>query len=449
MPMPAAQDLYIDHLARVCAMTTEALRVCADAGSVFDGIVLHSGSSQSYHAQDREIAFQPLPHFTRFAPVPAPDHFVVYRPATPPTLVRVVPRDFWYEPIGEPDAVWQAVLHASVVESLEQARAALGDVRGCAYVGDCPAFAESMGIPRPDVEPAALMSALDWYRAEKTPYEIASIREAAGIAAAGHRAARAQAEAKASERAIHAAYLEATGLLEMQTPYTNIIAWDDRAAILHYQSKRREAPQPGHVFLIDAGASARGYASDITRTYCYAGVHPAFPAILRAMHDLQRELVSGMRPGVSFLALHAAAVLGVCRILREVGVLRVEAAEAVAREVSHAFFPHGLGHHLGLQVHDVGGHLQSPHGERRAPPPHWPALRTTRDLAPGHVVTIEPGLYFTPLLLEELRASRHAECVAWELVDQLRPCGGIRIEDDVLVTADGPEDLTRPLVPAE
>jgi Xaa-Pro dipeptidase len=441
-------NLFANHLERVCEAATEALRLSADAGEVFDGLIVHSGSTHFYHAQDREVEFQPLPHFMRFAPVPAADQFVVYRPGSRPTLIRVVRRDFWYAPAADGNGFWNAALQASVIDSLENLRPALGNVRRHAYLGDHPALAESLGLERSAIEPPALMSALDWFRAEKTPYEVESIRAAARMAAGGHAASRRLAEGGASEREIHAAYLEHSGLLEHETPYTNIVAWDDHAGILHYQGKRRDRPRPGRVFLLDAGASVRGYASDITRTYALPGAHPVFAQLLQHMHALQRQLVAGVGPGVDFVALHEAAVRGVCGILREAGILRVEPAAAIERGVFHAFFPHGLGHHLGLQVHDVGGHLQSPRGERRAPPPHHPWLRTTRVLAPGHVVTIEPGLYFIPMLLRDLRASAHAECVSWALVDQLVSCGGIRIEDDILVTPTGREDLSRPFVPA-
>jgi Xaa-Pro dipeptidase len=102
---------------------------------------------------------------------------------------------------------------------------------------------------------------------------------------------------------------------------------------------------------------------------------------------------------------------------------------------------------LGLQVHDVGGRQVSPRGDRREPPASSPALRTTRDLEPGHVVTIEPGLYFIPMLLEPFRSGAAAAAFDWPLIDALAPCGGIRIEDDILVTDGGREDLTRPVVP--
>jgi Xaa-Pro dipeptidase len=252
---------------------------------------------------------------------------------------------------------------------------------------------------------------------------------------------------RASERQLHATFLDAAGILESESPYTNIIAWDDRAAILHYQTKRTTPPAPGAVLLIDAGCTHYGYSSDVTRTYIRNGAHPAFKAALDQMETMQRRLVERTRPGQSYIELHDATHRDIAVILKEIGILQVSAGEAYERGLTRPFFPHGLGHHLGIQVHDVGGRQVTAGGERRDPPAHYPFLRTTRDLAAGHVVTIEPGLYFIPMLLEPFRSGRDAAAFDWGLVDALVPYGGIRIEDDILVTDAGPEDLTRPLIP--
>jgi len=111
--------------------------------------------------------------------------------------------------------------------------------------------------------------------------------------------------------------------------------------------------------------------------------------------------------------------------------------------VTATFFPHGLGHYLGLQVHDVGGFQADERGGVVARPPGHPYLRLTRTLDAGHVVTIEPGLYFIDLLLAALRQKPQARDVNWAKVEAFRPYGGIRIEDDVACTGDAPENLTR------
>lgn len=439
--------LFATHIESATRDAEKALALAREAGNAFDGIVFHAGTQAYYHADDRTIDFRPTPHFARFAPVPGPDHLLLVRPGTPPLLALVVPEDFWYEVPAEPRHPYAEILHVVQGATPEAARAALGNVSRCAYVGGDPAVAKALGIAPDAIEPRALLAALDWGRGIKTPYEVACIREAARVAALGHRAVRRGAVAQHSERQLHAMYLEAAEILETDTPYTNIIAWDDRAATLHYQTKRTAPPAPAAVLLIDAGAMSHGYASDVTRTYARNGAHPVFRQALDRMEAMQRELVARVRPGLDYLEIHEAAHRGVGVILSELGILKVTAAEAYARGLTRPFLPHGVGHHLGLQVHDVGGRQVTPSGEQRQPPPHYPFLRTTRELAPGQVVTIEPGLYFIPMLLDPFRVAKDAAAFDWRLVDALAPCGGIRIEDDVLVTAGGHEDLTRPLIP--
>jgi Xaa-Pro dipeptidase len=111
--------------------------------------------------------------------------------------------------------------------------------------------------------------------------------------------------------------------------------------------------------------------------------------------------------------------------------------------VTAAFFPHGLGHLLGVQVHDVGGFMESESGGTIDPPSGHPFLRLTRVLEENMVVTIEPGLYVIDMLLENLRGTQAEDLVNWQTVDWLRPFGGIRIEDDVRVLPGGPENMTR------
>jgi Xaa-Pro dipeptidase len=131
-------------------------------------------------------------------------------------------------------------------------------------------------------------------------------------------------------------------------------------------------------------------------------------------------------------------------VLRDAGVLQdIDAEAAVSTGLTAHFLPHGLGHLLGLQVHDVGGFHPAPGAAPVPAPPGHPSLRLTRELARDFVVTVEPGVYFIPSLLAKLQAGALARHVDWSLVDELRPCGGIRIEDNVLVTADGHRNLTR------
>jgi Xaa-Pro dipeptidase len=232
---------FEQHITRICRDADDALRIAAASGRAFEGIVLHAGKQVSYHADDQEVFFHPTPHFARFAPVAGPDHLILYRPGRAVRLVRVVPRDYWYEAPAAPSHPYAEVLEVIEVATREEARNVLGDVKGCAYVGNDPDTAQALGLGDA-VEPASLMAPLDWSRGLKTPYEVECIREAARVAARGHRAVREGVARRLTERDLHAAYLQATGLLDAECPYGNIIAWDDRSATLHYQSKRTSPP---------------------------------------------------------------------------------------------------------------------------------------------------------------------------------------------------------------
>jgi Xaa-Pro dipeptidase len=129
-------------------------------------------------------------------------------------------------------------------------------------------------------------------------------------------------------------------------------------------------------------------------------------------------------------------------VLEAAGVIRMSADDAVESGLSSVFFPHGLGHFLGLQTHDVAGLVDNESRPIPRPEGH-PALRLTRVLEAGNVLTVEPGLYFIDSLLERWRREGDASTIDWDRVEALAPCGGIRIEDNVLVTEDGCDNLTR------
>jgi Xaa-Pro dipeptidase len=130
-------------------------------------------------------------------------------------------------------------------------------------------------------------------------------------------------------------------------------------------------------------------------------------------------------------------------VLEEAGLIKLGGQEALEAGLTSVFFPHGIGHLLGLQVHDVGGVLADAAGHERQRPAGHPYLRLTRMLEPGVVVTVEPGIYMIDLLLKAARGDKRRELIDWDKVDALRPYGGIRVEDDVVTTAAAPENLTR------
>jgi Xaa-Pro dipeptidase len=268
------------------------------------------------------------------------------------------------------------------------------------------------------------------------------MREANRIGTRAHRAAEQAFHLGESELGIHQAYLAAAGQIDAELPYPSIVALNEHGAVLHYMDFTRHPARPARSLLIDAGASAAGYASDITRTYAATDAGE-FQALIDAMDANQQSLVAQVRSGRSYADLHLHAHRQVATLLKEHGFIRMDAESAVESGVTRAFFPHGLGHSIGLQVHDVGGFAKNDRGDTVPRPDGHPFLRMTRTLEPDMVVTIEPGLYFIEMLLAELRDTPVSKDIAWDKVETFKRYGGIRIEDDVVCTADAPENLTR------
>lgn len=439
--------LYRQHLETLDRYLADALERAAQKGLKLDGVVFHAGRSAYYHQDDQEIPFHSLPHFLRWVPLPGPEHVVLARPGKKPVVVWVAPKDYWYEATSLTPSYWQEAVDLHEVAGFSEISGILGSLPKTAFVGQSSVAAEQLGISRERVEPEPLMRPLDWYRAYKTPHEVALLEIACQRAAEGHRVARKAFEAGANERQIHWAFLEASGMLENELPFETIVALDEKSATLHYQKKRMEIPTPKSVFIMDAGAVFDGYAADITRTWVRDGAHPVFRELLNGVDRYQRDLVDSVSPGRPFVELHIEAHRRTAHLLAETGISRGSQDETFASGMTGTFLPHGLGHHLGLQVHDIAGRQANADGGLVPPPPEYPALRNTRLLEPGHFVTIEPGIYFIPLLLEQLKATPAGNLVNWALVEELIPLGGIRIEDDVLCTESAPRDLTRGLIP--
>jgi len=166
------------------------------------------------------------------------------------------------------------------------------------------------------------------------------------------------------------------------------------------------------------------------------------------METLQQTLCAEASSGTNFIDLNERAHELLATVMTEHELLYCSAEEAYMTGVTRTFLPHGLGHLLGLQVHDTGGHLISTEGHTRKPPQEHPMLRLTRTLEPGFVVTIEPGIYFIPALLGELRQTALGRSVDWDRLVDLRQCGGIRIEDNVLITDTSASNLSRPALTA-
>jgi Xaa-Pro dipeptidase len=430
--------LFSRHAARLQSETEKAL-----SATRHDSLVVSSGAPYTYFADDQDAPFHATPHFRHWCPLDGPHHLLHVAPGRRPRLVRCAPEDYWYEQGGVTETWWQDAFDYSEAASVEAAWHELGRPANAAYVGNEAERARAAGLAD---NPAALVARLDWTRSYKDDYEVACIGEATVLGARGHAAAREAFAAGASELEVHHAFVTAAGATEAALPYPTIVAVDEKAATLHYERKR--TGRGGKLLLLDAGTAFRGYACDITRTVAAAGCDPRFVELISRMDALEQELARAATPGRPYLEVHVEAHHGVARIASELGLLRVAAAEAFERGLTHPFLPHGVGHHLGVQVHDVAGRQKEASGGTVPPPAQYPFLRNTRTIEPGHAFTIEPGLYFIPMLLRPFRSGPQASAFDWELIDTLTPLGGVRVEDNIVVTASGPRNLTREQLPA-
>lgn len=425
--------LHAGHLGGALAAidtATEELR--------YDGVVIAAGRERGVFLDDQHYPFRPNPWFTWLVPhAAAPGSLLQLSPGRTPRLHFVAPEDYWHSPPEVPEESWTGRFDLQVCANEEQSVSQVKQSSGrIAWIGE-----ESPPVGSWDANPPALLARLELARSRKSAYELACMREATRIGVAGHLAAERAFRQGAGEYDIHLAFLAAVRQPEAQLPYPPIIALNEHAAVLHYQRRDVDAPARTLSLLIDAGAGWRGYASDITRTW--AKGPGLFGSLVDAMHGIQLELCDAVAPGVDWRELHLQAHRLVARVLRDAGVLAMDPQQALETGVSAAFLPHGLGHLLGVQVHDVGGFRAQADADPIPRPAGHPALRLTRPLAPGMVVTVEPGLYFIDSLLARLKSGPHAAAVNWPLVERLAPCGGIRIEDNVVVTATGHENLTR------
>ncbi|PRY63997.1 Xaa-Pro dipeptidase [Vreelandella songnenensis] len=427
--------LFNQQLEHIAHLQREYDALLAQHG--FDSLAIYSGHAAMHFADDHAASFQSYGHFMHWVGLADVQHsWLVIQPGKRPQLHLYAPDDFWHLTTQLPDEPWVSALDIKLctrrtTPSLDGKAAVIGDVASLPQ--------DTQQALNAERAPDALMRSLDELRVTKTPYEIACLREANRLAMAGHQAAQAAFIGASGELDIQLAYLAASRQRESLVPYQNIIGLNEHAGVLHYQHYELTPPKQRFSLLVDAGRRFRGYCADITRAYAGADAPEAFAELVTALHGLKDELVYSIAPGVDFVALHERMHEHLAEILVAHDLFKGTPEQAVTDGVTRAFCPHGLGHLLGIQVHDVAG-LRHPDGSPAPAPQDHPALRLTRTLRPGMVVTIEPGLYFIPMLLEPLRDK--ALPVNWALIDELLPCGGIRIEDNVLVTESGHDNLT-------
>lgn len=433
---PTLAALYPDHIKTLCQRHDHALERAGASHAV-----IFSGSQKVAFLDDESYPFKPNPHFVSWAPLTnLPLSYIVYTPGEKPVLVYYQPHDYWHVVPGAPDGYWASHFDIRIVHTANQIAKHLPTDRSqCVLIGEIEEAEHAFAIER--INPTRALNILHYARGIKTEYEIACMRLAAQRGVQGHLAAEAAFRDGQSEFEIHRAYCQAVSHTDEELPYGNIVALNEHGAVLHYTHFDRAAPTTPRSFLIDAGASVHGYASDITRTYAHSDSR--FADLIGRMDAMQQDIVQRVRAGIDYAELHVETHRLLAAVLVDADLATGSPDTLVETGVTSAFFPHGLGHLIGVQTHDVGGFMQGESGNIVDPPSGHRYLRLTRSLEADMTLTIEPGLYAIDMLLENLRGSAAEHHVVWDSVDWLRPFGGIRIEDDIRVMATGCENLTR------
>jgi Xaa-Pro aminopeptidase len=302
-----------------------------------------------------------------------------------------------------------------------------------------------LGAPVPEITSADELAAdlrygLNAVRRRKDDVELAWMRAAERATSAGFAAVAPLIAPGRTERELQieleAAFFRNGG---DSLAFETIVGGGPNSAVLHFPPSARPLAD-GDLVLIDAGAEYRGYASDITRTYPASGrftpEQQELYAIVRAACE---RATARCTAGTEWRDVHRAAALVIADGLVEFGLLHGDSESVVERGAQSVFFPHGVGHMLGLGVRDAGEVLRG----REPREDEFPRLRVDLPLEPGHVFTVEPGIYFVPALVQDAEfRERYGDAVDWDLAERMLDFGGIRIENNVLITDGAPEVLT-------
>src|SRR5579862_2499696 len=264
MHQAGPDDLYAEHLLTLTRRADAALQATG-----YDALVIHSGCPPMQFLDDQTYPYKVNPHFKAWVPVlDNPRSVLVYQPGHKPRVLFHQPDDYWHQAARMPSEPWVHAVDMTPLSDPAKAAGAWAALGRVACIGPPECFAASEAASINDQE---LLARLHYDRAVKTPYELECLRRASAIGVRGHLAAVAAFRRGESEYEAHMSYLAACAQREEEMPYNNIVAFNEHAAILHYQHLERRRPALLRSFLIDAGAQYRGYAADITRTYAAAG----------------------------------------------------------------------------------------------------------------------------------------------------------------------------------
>lgn len=293
-----------------------------------------------------------------------------------------------------------------------------------------------------------LVRAVAALRSDKGPEEVSEIEDALEVTARMYRATMRAARPGRTEAEIAAIHQAEAVALDRQQAFSPIVTV--RGEVLHNPFFTGTLAE-GDLLLVDSGSESRhGYASDITRTLPVSG---RFSDRQRDIYEVvlsaNQAAIEAAAPGITNRELHMLAARTIAEGLKDVGLMQGDVEAAVEAGAHAMFFVHGLGHMLGLDAHDMedlGDIVGYAPGEERSTQFGLAYLRMARRLEPGFVFTVEPGIYFIPELIDRWHADGlHRDFIRYDRLEPYRSFGGVRIEDDVLVTESGSRVLGPPI----
>ncbi|RYO43018.1 putative Xaa-Pro aminopeptidase [Alternaria arborescens] len=395
---------------------------------------------------DGEAPFRQRRYFFYLSGCELPDSYLVYEIATD-KLTLFIP------PVEPDEVIW-----SGLPMSPEEAKAKY-DIDECLTTKDVNSHLASQSesaqstiyaipeqvsdhvtfISYKEKEFKQLKTAIEYCRVTKSDYEIALIRKANVISTAAHEAVMKAASKAQNECELEAVFLKACVERNAKNQaYHSIVAAGEHAATLHYVNNAAPISDQ-NLLLLDAGCEVDCYASDITRTFPVKGKFTTESlAIYKIVLDMQHQCINALKAGVVWDHVHELAHKIAIKGLLDLGILKGDADELFNKRISVAFFPHGLGHYLGMDTHDSGGDPNYADKDVM-----FRYLRKRGTLPERSVITVEPGIYFCKFIIEPyLKDEEKKKYIDESVLEKYWSVGGVRIEDNVLVTKDGHENLT-------
>jgi Xaa-Pro dipeptidase len=406
-----------------------------------DGLIFLSGGRMITRNHDVDFVFRQKSNFLYLSGVEEPDCHLLLDPERGGDTLFIPRVDshhrVWLGHVPSPEEAKAKFGFAKVMYNDEMPKALKKAHKGYKTVY-CDDFSSKKWAPllkplRPKT--SELVDALDELRACKTPGELEFMKLSSQVSSRAHKEVMRQTRAGMHEYQVQAIFeAECLKAGMRHLAYPSIVAAGANGAVLHYHHNNARL-NPDDLLLIDAGAEHKGYAADITRTFPISG---KFTRRQRDVYEIvlaaQKHCIDRSRPGITSAELHVESMRVIAEGLKNLKILKGDVSGLVEGGAVRLFYPHGLTHMLGLDVHDSTG------GKKRVlKNPTKVPVRFVARLEPGFVITMEPGIYFIGALLNDAaQRKKHKGSIDFTRATSYLDFGGVRIEDDVVVQSDGP-----------